>query len=1312
MFDTVLIANRGEIAVRTLRTLKRLGIRGVAVYSNADRHAPHVREADVAVALGGDKPADSYLRIDLILQAARDTGAQAIYPGYGFLSESAAFAEACEAAGIAFIGPTARQIREFGLKHRARELAGAAEVPMTPGTGLLGNLQDALDQAETIGYPVMLKSTAGGGGIGLTRCQNADELTQAFESVQRMGTTFFSDAGVFLERYVDDARHVEVQIFGDGHGRVVALGERDCSVQRRNQKVIEETPAPALPEATRLALHRAAIKLGESVNYRSAGTVEFIFDARRDAFYFLEVNTRLQVEHPVTEAVTGLDLIECMLRVAADDPLDWEALTRAPRGAAIEVRLYAEDPLKQFQPSPGLLTDVYFPPDVRVDGWIATGTDVPTFYDPMLAKLIVHADTRAQALDALQEALARTRLSGIATNLDYLRQVIRTERFRSGDVSTRLLDGFVYQPHAIEVVQPGTYTSVQDYPGRVGYWNIGVPPSGPMDDYAFRLGNRILGNSPQAAGIESTLIGPTLRFHSDTTIALTGARCDARLDDAPVPMWAPVHVRAGQVLNVGRALSGCRTYIAVQHGLDVPLYLGSRSTFALGKFGGHAGRCLRTGDVLALMDAAASLPDAQAWPAGAQAPQALIPDYGNTWEIGVLYGPHGAPDFFTESAIDMLFASDWEVHYNSNRLGVRLIGPKPTWAREDGGEAGLHPSNIHDCEYAIGSINFTGDSPVILTRDGPSLGGFVCPATIVRAELWKVGQVKPGDKIRFKRLSYDAAVALESRIDQAIHTLSAAGLGEPVFPGAALAATPAGAAEATAAANAVARAAHAPAGADGTAASADATGGAAADADADADAGASASATILAQTPAGQAYPGLTCRQAGDGYLMLEYGENILDLALRLRIHVLMQAIGVAAIDGVLELSPGVRSLQIRYDSQVIRQGVLVDRLLELDAKLPDVSTLKIPTRVVHLPMAFEDSATLAAVDRYRETVRAQAPWLPNNVDFIQRINGLASREDVRQIVFDASYMVLGLGDVYLGAPCAVPLDPRHRLLTSKYNPARTHTAEGTVGIGGVYMCIYGMDSPGGYQLVGRTLPIWNSFLKNDVFTDGEPWLLKFFDQVRFYPVTEAELDVLREDFREGRARVRIEEAVFDYAQYLDFLQDNAASIQGFKQAQQQAFATEVALWKADDVASTEPSLAPLDELALAAGETLVSADLCGNIWKVLVEVDQEVAQGDTLVVVEAMKMELAITAPQAGRVSAIRCQPGRPVNTGDPLIVMAAASSNHPTAPERETTRDESAGGGSTSDVSASGSSTSGASAARAQGDAAPDASSASRVH
>ncbi|MDU7866199.1 MAG: biotin carboxylase N-terminal domain-containing protein, partial [Pantoea sp.] len=408
MLSTVLIANRGEIACRAIRTLKRLGVKSVAVYSDADRNAQHVQQADVAIALGGDKASDSYLRIDKILAAAQQSGADAIWPGYGFLSESLPFAEACEQAGIAFVGPTAQQIGEFGLKHRARELAARAGVPMTPGTPLLDSLETALQAAEQIGYPVMLKSTAGGGGIGLTRCADAAALASAWESVRRLGEQFFSDAGVFLERCIDRARHVEVQIFGDGRGTVVALGERDCSLQRRNQKVVEETPAPGLSPATRDALLASAVRLGQLVNYRSAGTVEYIYDVTQQAFYFLEVNTRLQVEHPVTECVTGLDLVECMLKVAAGDEIDWPRLQQAPQGAAIEVRLYAEDPLKNFQPSPGLLTAVSFPAGVRIDSGIETGSEVSSFYDPMVAKLIVHADSREAALAKMQQALDAT----------------------------------------------------------------------------------------------------------------------------------------------------------------------------------------------------------------------------------------------------------------------------------------------------------------------------------------------------------------------------------------------------------------------------------------------------------------------------------------------------------------------------------------------------------------------------------------------------------------------------------------------------------------------------------------------------------------------------------------------------------------------------------------------------------------------------------------------------------------------------------------------------------------------------------------
>ena len=1188
MFKTILIANRGEIAVRIARTLRRMGIRSVAVYSEADRNSAHVTAADLALPIGDSAPAASYLCVEKIIAAAKEAGAEAIIPGYGFLSENAEFAEACAAAGLVFIGPSAEHMRRFGLKHAARELAASVGVPLVPGTGLLRNLDQAKDAAAQLGYPVMLKSTAGGGGIGLSRCHSEAELVAAFESVQRLGQNFFNDAGVFLERFVDEARHVEVQIFGDGRGQVVALGERDCSVQRRNQKVIEETPAPGLPAATREKLLAAAVQLGRAVAYVSAGTVEFIYDAARDEFYFLEVNTRLQVEHPVTEAVTGLDLVEWMVRIAAGQPPAFDALPEA-HGAAIEVRLYAEDPLRNFQPSPGVLTEVVFPPTARVDGWVATGTEVSPHYDPLLAKLIVHGSDRGEALAKLEQALAATRLYGIATNLEYLRQIIASAVFRDARLSTRFLERFCYRPQLLEVLEPGTYTTVQDYPGRVGYWAIGVPPSGPMDDYAFRLANRMVGNIATAAGLECTIQGPSLRFHGDTVICLAGADMQATLDGQALPNWQPVVVRSGQVLNTGRAAQGCRSYIAVRQGLEVPEYLGSKATFALGQFGGHGGRTLRTGDMLAIGQGGVVEHEP------ACAPAALLPRYGQDWEIAVLCGPHGAPDFFTEAAMREFFAAAWEVHYNSNRLGVRLIGPKPTWARSDGGEAGLHPSNIHDCEYAVGSINFTGDMPVILTRDGPSLGGFVCPVTIVKAELWKVGQVKPGDRIRFRAISFAAARAMELAQDAAINTLQVQPLSEVAV---------------------------------------------------------SVSPCIVAELPASGERPTVTYRQAGDTYILLEYGPNVLDLRLRLRVHALMQAIQATPVAGILELAPGVRSLQIHYDSRILPQSELIQLLLAMEATLPaSVAAMKIPCRVLHLPLAFEDSATLDAVQRYRETVRDSAPWLPNNVDFIQRINGLSSRDEVRDIVFAARYMVLGLGDVYLGAPCAVPVDPRHRLLTSKYNPARTFTAEGTVGIGGVYMCIYGMDSPGGYQLIGRTLPIWNKYLKSHQFSAGEPWLLRFFDQVRFYPVSEAELVVLREDFREGRANIRIEEDVFDLAAHEQFLHEQAADIAAFQTRQKIAFEGEVSRWQADSLLSD--ALAEESPVATVMGEGghLVAADISGSVWKLLVEPGVRVTIGDPLLILEAMKMEFPVHAPAAGIIKTLHCRPGRSIAAGDALL-------------------------------------------------------------
>ena len=557
MFHKVLIANRGEIACRIIQTLDRLGIASVVVYSEADRHSRPVAMATEAVCIGSAPAAESYLRSEQILIAAQQTGAEAIHPGYGFLSENAAFAEACAERGIVFIGPTPAQLRQFGLKHTARALAQQNQIPMLPGSDLLEDLAQAQQIAQTIGYPVMLKSTAGGGGIGMQICWDADGLAEAFEPVQRLSQANFKQSGLFLEKYIQTARHLEVQIFGDGQGKVIALGERDCSTQRRNQKVIEETPAPDLGEPLRQALCAAAVRLGEAVNYQSAGTVETLFDVEAQQFYFLEVNTRLQVEHGVTELVNQIDLVEWMIRLAAGERDFSQAYRHAPQGHAIQVRIYAEDAHKNFQPSSGLLTSVRFPEGIRCDRWIEAGTEVTPFYDPLLAKLIVQGETREDAVARLQAALEASELAGIETNLDYLRQVVACPKFQQGAISTQFLNEFEYRPRTIDVLDGGTYTTVQDYPGRIGYWDIGVPPSGPLDHLAFRLANRILGNSEAAAALECTVTGPTLRFNSDTIICLTGATLQAQLNGAAVPFWQAVAVKAGSTLKL-KGLTGRR----------------------------------------------------------------------------------------------------------------------------------------------------------------------------------------------------------------------------------------------------------------------------------------------------------------------------------------------------------------------------------------------------------------------------------------------------------------------------------------------------------------------------------------------------------------------------------------------------------------------------------------------------------------------------------------------------------------------------------------------------------------------------------
>lgn len=1196
MFSKVLIANRGAIACRVIRTLDRMGIASVAVYSDADRHALHVSMAGEAVRIGPAPVADSYLQSDRIIAAALETGAEAIHPGYGFLSENPAFAEACAKAGIVFIGPTAQQMRAFGLKHEARALAEAAGVPLAPGSGLLQSLVHAREEAARIGYPVMLKSTAGGGGIGLQLVASEAELAPLYERVERLARNNFRDAGLFLEKYVARGRHIEVQIFGDGTGRVVALGERDCSAQRRNQKVIEETPAPRLSEATRAALWRTAVRLGEAVDYRSAGTVEFLYDDDSGAFYFLEVNARLQVEHGVTEEVTGVDLVEWMVRQAAGDVLALEQSQIKPEGAAIQVRIYAEDPGRDFRPSSGLLTHVSWPDGARVESFVESGTEVSPYYDPMLAKIIVTGATREKAIAKLQRALAETQLGGLETNLGYLRQLAGSEIFAAGKVLTRSLQDFSYHAATIEVLNGGTQTTVQDWPGRVGYWAVGVPPSGPMDDLSFRLANRLVGNGEGAPALEITLSGPMLKFNVDAQVCLVGAELQASLDGTTIAFWQPFEVKAGQILKLGSVTgAGARAYLAIGGGIDVPSYLGSAATFTLGKFGGHGGRSLLAGDVLHIGDA---MGEATETTIAAE----IIPDIGHAWEIGVLYGPHGAPEFFTEDDMATFFAAEWEVHYNSNRTGVRLVGPKPEWARADGGEAGLHPSNIHDNAYAIGAIDFTGDMPVILGPDGPSLGGFVCPATVVQGELWKLGQLRPGDRVRFVRWSSaQAAQCLAARTAE-VETL---------------------------------RPAHIPA--------------LISDAEPE--------GCIAAMLDETGEHPRVVYRRAGDAYLLVEYGPIVLDFALRFRVHALMARLEARQVAGIVDLTPGIRSLQVHYDGRVMPLDQLLAILKEIEGELDNLDDITVPSRIVRLPLSWNDAAIQQTIDKYMQSVRADAPWCPSNIEFIRRINGLDSIEDVKRIVFEARYLVLGLGDVYLGAPVATPIDPRHRLVTTKYNPARTWTPDNVVGIGGAYMCIYGMEGPGGYQLFGRTCQVWNTYHSTCAFERGTPWLLRFFDQIQFYPVTSEELTQFRDGFLHGRVGVDIVETRFSLKDYRAFLRESGPSIEAFRARQRQAFEEERARWQSADQkgGGAEPAAANVvGDAELPDGAVAIASPVPGSVWRINVAAGQRVREGDTLVIVESMKMEMSVTALQDGIVSEIRCSEGRPVSLGQTLVVLS----------------------------------------------------------
>lgn len=1185
MFDKVLIANRGAIAVRIERTLKKMGIESVAVYSKADQDSLHIENADEAVYLGEGTAQETYLDVDKIVKAALDTGAQAIHPGYGFLSENTEFADLCEKNGIKFIGPGAEQIKLFGLKHSARALAEKAKVPLLPGTGLLNGVEEAVTEAEKIGYPVILKSTAGGGGIGMRICNSAEELRSAYDAVCHLAEANFNDAGVFLEKYVVRSRHVEVQIFGNEYGEIVALGERDCSVQRRNQKVVEESPAPNLPDCVRKNMYEAAERLAGAASYKSAGTVEFLYDDKAQEFYFLEVNTRLQVEHGITEEVLGLDLVEWMVKEAAGELKNLRTMVRKPQGHAIEVRVYAEDCINDFRPSTGKIDAVSFSPAARVETWIQKGMEVTSLYDPMLAKLIVHGENREEAIQKMLQVLRTSKIYGITSNMQYLTHLLLTETYQSGALFTGMLKDFMPQENAIEVLDGGVQTTVQDYPGMIGYWFVGVPPCGPMDSYNFRLGNSILGNPEDAPGLEMTMRGGSYRFRTTVSFCITGANMHATLDDVEIGMYQVVHASAMQVLKLKDCKQGMRTYLLVAGGFDMPKIMGSSSTFIDGKFGGHNGRPLRTGDVLhitekCVVDSIDSMPEK------------YRPKITNEWIIGVIPGPQPTPEYLDKEYLTTLTESEYEVNFNSARTGIRLNGPVPQWVREDGGEAGLHPSNIHDNAYAVGTLDLTGDQSILLGPDGPSLGGFVCSVTTAKGELWKLGQLHPGDKVHFRLLDLEQAKEIreaeESNLRHEYKPVVLPKQKELDYHYA-----------------------------------------------------------ILAKEEA--ADTSIVIRLAGEENILVEYGKMELDIGIRFRVHILMQELQKQNLP-IIDLTPGIRSLQVHFDLEKTSAAEMTQLVLETNRQLPELKDITVPSRIIRLPLSWDDPQTQLAAKRYQQTVRPNAPWCPSNPEFIRRINGLESIEDVKRIVFDANYLVLGLGDVYLGAPVATPVDPRHRMVTTKYNPARPWTPENAVGIGGAYLCVYGMEGPGGYQFVGRTIQMWNPLKETEYFKAGKPWLLDFFDQIKFYPVSAEEILEDREAFLRGKFKIEIEETTFNLGDYMRFLDENHDTIKAFKDHQEASFEAERQMWKdkgLDQFQSETKDVPAIVEETVADGCEAARTNLPGSVWKVLVEEGQRIEKGDELIILESMKMEFPIVSEYSGIVEKIYLQPGERVNSG-----------------------------------------------------------------
>ncbi|KAI0693471.1 urea carboxylase [Cytidiella melzeri] len=1255
----LLVANRGEIAVRILRTARRLQIPTLAIYTQCDATSAHVILADEAVPLRTHDidPASNargYTDIEEIVEICVKHGVTLVHPGYGFLSENANFAVALQENGVSWVGPRPDIVRCMGLKHEARRIAQKAGVPVVPGEGvLLTGVDEAVEVARTIGYPIVMKATAGGGGMGMMVCTSEDDVKARFDATRERAETLFHDSGLFLERYITAARHVEVQIFGDGQGRVIHMGERECSVQRRYQKVIEEAPSPymAMNPGVRENLCQAAVHLCESIRYNSAGTVEFVVDDTTGEFFFLEMNTRIQVEHTVTEAICpSLDIVELMLLQAATEQASTTnaillgKLDRIQQyfahpmtdAWAIQSRVYCENPDANFKPTPGVLQYVAFPQPLpewmRIDTWVQTGTTITPFYDPLAAKIVIKGRTRDETLQLMLKALQECKIWGPPNNMAYLRAICEDSIFAEGKATTMYLTNFQFTPRAMDILSGGIETTVQDFPGR--RLGIGIPRSGPMDSLALRIANLVVGNSEGTEGLEITLpaAGCRIFFHVAAVICITGASAKVTVNGQEVPMWAKVIVPKSSKLTIGKVHEGTgqglRTYLAVRGGFpEVPQYLGSKST-SLG-LGGYQGRALVAGDQITLGSCTPTEADR-----ALSLPPRLIPSYPeDDWTIYCLSGPHCDEEFITAAGSANFFATRWRVSASSNRMGIRLEGPKIEWARETGGEGGSHPSNIHDNGYALGTVNINGDTPVILGNEGPDMGGYVCLCTVASAEMWKLGQLRPGVTVRFVCVTINAAQKLAYNVSSLLldvaRVMSTSGEELP----------------------------------DGESEIYEVT--------ASSDEHRDPKLKVLEA-------PGrlrVTFRQAGDAAILVEYGDAKLDLHVRARIHAFEDAVRARNVKGVWALSPCIRSTMVRFDPDIVAQSDVLAVLMDAESSLPvSMRDVTFRGRRITFPIVVDDSWTKDALERYMRTTRDEAVYLPSNIDYLAKNNGLVGGADeALKLLVNSDWLVFGVG-FYLGCPFLVPIDPRCRLVGQKMNPSRTYTPRGAVGIAGLVAAIYPIDSPGGYQLYGRTLPPWQTWGRGADFAPDTPWLLRPFDQISFKVITEAEYSEIETQFDAGQYKFTIEPATFSMSDYTAFVESIQPEIDAFRRHQAEGVASEEARehvllsrWEQRRRAEREAELAkdPTD-VSRSDGEQAetsgfhVTSSVSASVWKLTQRPGYTVKTAeDILLVLEAMKTEINIEAGEENVGRTVQAyahgvKEGAMVTPGQILVVLS----------------------------------------------------------